>query len=156
MTSVFDILKKWDHNPEHILSILLDVQESNPQHYLDEQSIEAVAQGLRLTKTRVYEIASFFEMLHINPHGRHELEMCHNTPCWFNGGKELAQICEKKLGTKFGTISNDGSFSLSFVSCYGHCADGPGIKLDGKRYGRLTPESLEKILDALVTGEVEA
>lgn len=154
MEAVLKILKKWDHNPEHILSILLDVQEGHPQHYLDEEAIQAVAQGMKMTTTRVYEIVSFFEMLHTQPKGRHVIEMCHNTPCWFNGGKELAKICEQKLGTKFGTTSQDGSFSLAYVSCYGHCADGPGLKVDGKRYSKLTPESLEQLLNRLMLGEV--
>jgi formate dehydrogenase subunit gamma len=63
------------------------------------------------------------------------------------GADELAEHAKGRLGVDFHETTKDGTFSLEPVFCLGNCACSPAAMIDGRLYGRLTPERF----DALIT-----
>jgi NADH:ubiquinone oxidoreductase subunit E len=58
-------------------------------------------------------------------------------------------IVKKKLGISPGQTTEDYLFSLERVACFGSCALGPVIVVDGKVHGKMTPKKTEKLLEKL-------
>ena len=56
---------------------------------------------------------------------------------------------EKKLGIAPGETSKDFEFSLERVACFGSCALAPVVVIDGKVYGRMTPQKVGELLETL-------
>ena len=65
------------------------------------------------------------------------------------GGEELlAELC-RRLGVQPGGTTADGKFTLEFAECLGGCEGGPCMMVDEERYGSMTVERAEKILNEL-------
>ena len=58
-----------------------------------------------------------------------------------------AQVLEKKLGIRPGSITPDGKFSLDACRCVGACGLAPVMMVGSDVYGRLTPDQVGPILD---------
>jgi formate dehydrogenase subunit gamma len=46
----------------------------------------------------------------------------------------------------FHETTSDGEFSLEPIYCLGNCACSPAAMVDGRLYGRLTPERFDAML----------
>lgn len=134
---------------ETILNILLALQEASGAGYIDAPTISLVADELRMSETRVYEIASFYSMIKTQPQARHVLQLCDSTPCYFSGATDVAGWLESKLGVKTGETTADGDFSVERVSCFGACDVGPAIKIGDVVYGDLTEKKAGELIDEL-------
>jgi len=55
----------------------------------------------------------------------------------------------EKLGVSLGGTTEDGLFTLLPVCCIGYCDEAPVVLINGKPYGRLTPEKIDAILEQL-------
>jgi formate dehydrogenase subunit gamma len=62
------------------------------------------------------------------------------------GADALVEHAKKKLGVDFHETTADGSISLEQVFCLGNCACSPAAMVDGKLYGRLTPQSFDTLI----------
>ena len=63
------------------------------------------------------------------------------------GCDRTIQHVEKRLGVKLGETTLDGSFTVDQIFCLGLCAQSPAVMLDGKSYGRVSPEVADMLLD---------
>ncbi|CAM2971171.1 NADH-quinone oxidoreductase subunit NuoE family protein [Propionibacterium acidifaciens] len=147
---VAGILERWGHSREHILSILQDVQHACPEHYVGREAAAQVAADLGMTTTGIYEIVTFYHMLHPEPHGRHHVEICESTPCFFQGGRALQDVAAERLGVAVDEVSPDGAVCLETVPCFGRCASAPNVKIDGRVHHRVSPAALRGLVDRLV------
>lgn len=150
---VDEILARWDHSREHILSILQEAQRLSPEHHISQETATQVAAGLGMTPTAVYEIVTFYHMLHAEPHGRHHVEICESTPCYFQGGRALETAAAERLGIAPDTVTADGAVCLETIPCFGRCATAPNVKIDGTVHHRVSPAVLRGLIDRLVSGE---
>ncbi|NLC35966.1 MAG: formate dehydrogenase subunit gamma, partial [Alcaligenaceae bacterium] len=82
------------------------------------------------------------------PAGTHVLRICRAESCQAKGGEALAGHARQALGCDFHTTSDDGAVTLEPVYCLGLCAQSPAIMLDGEPHGHVTPEKLERLVDA--------
>ena len=48
---------------------------------------------------------------------------------------------------KLGETTEDGSFTVGQVFCLGNCALSPAVMLDGKPYGRVSPQVADFLID---------
>jgi formate dehydrogenase subunit gamma len=62
------------------------------------------------------------------------------------GADALAEHAKRKLGVDFHETTADGEFSLEPIYCLGNCACSPAAMVDGRLYGRLTPERFDAML----------
>ncbi|HJZ18051.1 MAG TPA: NADH-quinone oxidoreductase subunit NuoE, partial [Stellaceae bacterium] len=135
-----------------VLPLLWIAQE---QHggWLPHAAMDHVARILEMASIRVYEVATFYTMFNLRPVGRYLLQACTTTPCWLRGSDAVVQACRSKLGIDVGGTTADGLFTLVEVECLGACVNAPMVLIGRDTYEDLTPESFERVLDALARGE---
>jgi len=107
---------------------------------------------LQIPAAAIRELVSFYTLLHKEPPGKHVLHLCRNLPCHLRGGREIQAYVERKLGIEAEGTTPDGRLTLLQSECLGACEDAPMMMLDGKYYGPLTPEYVDRILDPILSG----
>jgi NADH-quinone oxidoreductase subunit E len=136
-----------------VLPVLWRAQE---QHggWLPQKAIECVAALLGMAKIRVLEVATFYTMFLLQPVGRKaHVQWCGTTPCLLRGGEEIKKVCERRIDHEPFHVSADGDFSWEEVECLGACVNAPMVLIGKDTFEDLTPETFEKVLDALARGE---
>jgi len=132
-----------------VIQALIAAQDQNGG-WLTDELMAAVAKYLGLPPVWAYEVATFYSMFDLQPVGRHKVAICTNISCWLNGAENLVKHAERKLGCKHGGTSPDGRVTLKIEEeCLAACAGAPMMVVDGHYHERLTPESLDQILDGL-------
>jgi formate dehydrogenase subunit gamma len=131
--------------PGALLPILHSLQEEFG--FIHEDAIPLIAEALNLSKAEVYGVISFYHDFRRTPAGRHRLQMCRAESCQSMGCDRLIEHVEKRLDTRFGQTTSDGSFTLDAVYCLGNCALSPAMMVDGKPYGRVTPQVADFLID---------
>jgi NADH-quinone oxidoreductase subunit E len=101
--------------------------------WLPPEALREVADALELTPAYCQAVASFYDMYHLEPVGRHVIEVCTNVSCALLGAQQVVEAFESELGISAGETSDDGAFSLRTVECYGGCGWGPVVAID-QRY----------------------
>ncbi|MGB7406924.1 MAG: NADH-quinone oxidoreductase subunit NuoE [Pontixanthobacter sp.] len=126
--------------------------ETDTQGWLPLPVIEYVADYLGMPAIRALEVASFYMMYNLAPVGKFHVQVCGTTPCMLRGSDDIMAAC-KARGMRKGAVSEDGLWTLTEVECMGNCATAPMVQINDDNYEDLTPERLDKVLDALAAGE---
>ncbi len=122
--------------------------------WLPKKAIEYVSEMLGMAHIRVLEVATFYTMFLLSPVGRKgHVQWCGTTPCLLRGAEEIRKVCERRIHHDQFHISADGDFSWEEVECLGACVNAPMVLIGRDTYEDLTPESFERVLDALARGE---
>jgi NADH-quinone oxidoreductase subunit E len=138
-----------DQKQSAVLAALRTVQHQN-HGYLTVELMDAVAEKLEMPKIAVYEVASFYSMYETEPVGRHCVAICTNISCMLMGSDTIVNHVEKKYGIKLGESTADGKIYLKVEEeCLAGCDGGPMMQVDHVYHMKLTPEKVDKILDAL-------
>jgi NADH-quinone oxidoreductase subunit E len=119
--------------------------------WLPQKAIEHVAEILGMARIRVLEVATFYTMFNLTPVGKFHVQMCGTTPCVLRGAEKLIDICHRRIGHQM-EVTADGKFSWVEVECLGACVNAPMAQINYDYYEDLTPESFDKILDAMAAG----
>ncbi len=144
-----------------VIPLLWRAQEQNGG-WLTRASIEHVADKLSMPYIRALEVATFYFMFQLGPVGRKaHIQICGTTPCMLRGSEELTEVCKRHISAHHNTPSADGDLSWEEVECLGACTNAPMAQIHSQvkggahsdYYEDLTPESLEKILEAFRKGE---
>ncbi|HRE21365.1 MAG TPA: NADH-quinone oxidoreductase subunit NuoE, partial [Rhabdaerophilum sp.] len=135
-----------------VLPLLYIAQKQN-EGWLPQAALDYIADFLEMPRIKVYEVATFYTMFKLKPIGRHNLQVCTNLPCWLRGSDEILAACQRKLGVGVGETTEDGMFTVSEAECLGACVNAPMAQIGDDYYEDLTPESMERIIDALARGE---
>lgn len=132
-----------------VLAALREVQHDN-SGYLTVPLMDAVADYLQLPKIAIYEVATFYSMLETSPVGRHNVSVCTNISCMLRGADDIVEHIEKRYQVRTGETTADGRIYLKREEeCLAACCGAPMMMVDHKYYENLTPDSVDRILDAL-------
>ncbi len=132
---------------------LLDLAQRQSGGWVPQEALDYVADFLKMPRIDVYEVASFYTMFNLKPVGTNLVQVCTTTPCWLRGSEGIVGACKKKLGIDVGETTPDGQFTLIEVECLGACVNAPMVQINESYYEDLTPEGIEKIIDALKAGQ---
>ena len=135
-----------------MLPLLHLVQEQNG--YLTKEGMAHVAELLGLTPVEVYGTASFYDMFFTHPVGTYLVSVCTNIACLLNGGVELLEHAEERLGVQAGGTTSDGTFTLEEVECIGLCGNAPCLTVNWRFFGDVTDESFDGLVDDLTAGRL--
>jgi len=138
------VMARYGNDPASVLAMLQDINDLH--NYLPRHWLEELAARLKIPRTRLYRVATFFRALSLEPRGRHICTVCIGTTCHVRGAPKLIDKVERDLGIKAGETTADMQMTLETVGCVGACALGPLVVLDGKYHGHMTPEKLGKVL----------
>jgi NADH-quinone oxidoreductase E subunit len=140
-------LAKYPSKRSAILPLMFIVQRE--RGYLDGPGVLYLANRLGLRITDIWEVATFYSMLHTKPIGQYHVQVCKTLSCKLLGADKIAEHCSQKLGIKPGETTADGKFSLSLVECLGSCGTAPMFQVNFDYHENLTTEKVDQILDAL-------
>ncbi len=88
-------------------------------------------------------------MFETKPVGRHSISVCTNISCMLRGAESLLEHIEKKLGIKLGESTEDGRVYLKKEEeCLAACCGAPMMMVDHVYYVNLTPEAVDRVLEA--------
>jgi NADH-quinone oxidoreductase E subunit len=130
-----------------ILPLMFIVQRE--RGYLDPPGVSYLARRLKLRITDIWEVATFYSMIHIKPIGKYHIQVCKTLSCKLLGSDKITQMCSEQLGIKVGETTADGRFSLSEVECLGSCGTAPMFQINFDYHENLTPEKVNQILGSL-------
>jgi len=142
-----EIFGMYDRKLENLLSILHDIQNKNPEHYITEEDLKKVADYLNITFSFVYSVASFYTMYSFEPRGKYIVRVCKSPPCHLMGASSIVQELQKALGINFGETTKDGLFTLEYSSCLGVCGVAPAMMINEEVFGNLTPQRITEIIE---------
>lgn len=142
-----EILNNYDPNQQNLLRILLEIQKNNPNNYLPEEDLDKVVRYLKVNRSHVYGVVTYYSMLSLKPRGRHIIRLCCSPVCKLLGTDDVLHELEKLLRIKPGETTSDEQFTLEFTECLGYCYKSPAMLIDEDIYGNLNDEDLSKIIE---------
>jgi NADH-quinone oxidoreductase subunit E len=140
------IIEKYRGQPGSLIHALVEIQHEN--HWLPRDVMHRVADALQVPFAQVLQIASFYKTFSLTPKGRHEVHVCTGMTCHLRGAAKLLEKVEQLTGLKAGETDADSRFTLQTGACLGSCSIGPELIVDGKHYGRMTPDKAEAVLNS--------
>ncbi len=143
-TVVQQVVERCGATHDELIPILNEVNRE--LGYLPAEALEEISHLLKVPKSQLFSVASFYRMLSIKPRGAHVVQFCESAPCHVVGGREVWRELQDQLHLNSGETSQDGNWTLVTTSCLGVCGVGPVIMVDEDIFGNVTPDQVKDIL----------
>jgi NADH-quinone oxidoreductase subunit E len=117
--------------------------------WIPTQAMEEVGEFLGLAPAEVMDTASFYEEYWLKPKGKYLIAVCRSLACEICGSNDVTNRLKKKLGVEVGETTADGKFTLVEYECLGSCGTAPAALCNEVLHEDITPEGMDKLLDAL-------
>jgi len=114
-------LRKTYPDPRSAVLPALQLAQARHGGWLPDEALREVADALDVTAAYCLSIASFYDMFHTEPVGRHLVEVCTNVSCALSGAQGVVDALERELGISIGETTEDGNVTLRAVECLGGC-----------------------------------
>jgi NADH:ubiquinone oxidoreductase subunit E len=108
------------------------------------EGIRQAAGVMRVTPAYLESVASFYDLLHTEPVGSHEVAVCTNISCWMRGGDELLDA--------FRAAAEGEDVYVTGFECLGACDIAPMASIDRRYFGPLEPADAPAAIEALTSG----
>jgi NADH-quinone oxidoreductase subunit E len=110
------------------------------------KQLNAQEEHTYVSKSQLFSLASFYDMLCTKPRGRHVIKFCENAPCHVVGAKAVWDSLCEALDLQNGETTPDKKWTLVTTSCLGLCSVGPVVLIDDDLHGNVTPDQIDEIL----------
>jgi NADH-quinone oxidoreductase subunit E len=137
-------LWRYRGEPGQLIPLLQAAQES--YGYISETALKYLSGVTAIAESEIYGVITFYKQFRLRPLGKHLIRLCDGTACHVNGARTLQEIVEDELHLEASDTTDDGLFTLLPVACLGCCSLAPAMMVGDETYGRLTPQSLRRIL----------
>jgi NADH-quinone oxidoreductase subunit E len=117
--------------------------------WLPPAAIREVADALELTPAYCQAVASFYDMLHLAPVGRHLVEVCTNLSCALVGAQRVVDAFEEELGVAAGETTPDGAITFRTIECLGGCGYATVVAVDSRYHQHVKPEDVPAIVKGI-------
>jgi NADH-quinone oxidoreductase subunit E len=117
--------------------------------WLPPEALRDVADALEETPAYCHSIASFYDMYHLEPVGRHMVEVCTNLSCALVGAQAVVDAFSEELGIQPGETTSDGAFTLRAIECAGGCGRAPVVVVDHRYREPLLPEDVPSLVEEI-------
>jgi NADH-quinone oxidoreductase subunit E len=140
--------------PEGTKSAVLPALRAAQERYgwLSPDALVEVADALDLTPAYCKAVASFYDLFHLQPVGRHMVEVCTNVSCALNGAQQVLESFESELGCRAGETTGDGEFTLRTIECLGGCGWATIVAIDEHYRTHVKPADVPGIVEELRNG----
>lgn len=144
-SAVHSALDKHRSTPGALIPVLHDIQ--NSLGYIPQDAVPEIASALNLSRAEVHGVFTFYHDFRSEPAGRHTVRVCRAESCKAVGADALIAHLKGRLGADLHSTTADGNFTVEPVYCLGNCALSPAVTVDGVMHGRVTTQSLDKLID---------
>lgn len=141
------------HRRSAILPALYAIQEEVGN--LSEEGIDVIAEILDLHPNDIFQVASFYSLVHTDKWGKYLVEVCINLPCTLRGADTLADYIQQKLGLEHEgegheATTADGMFTFRpTIECLAACSWAPMMQINQRYFENLTREKVDQIFEQL-------
>ena len=149
---VCEAIQKHGARRDALIPILSEINHA--LGYIPAQAFEEIRRQLNsgeehtyVSKSQLFGLASFYDMLSTKPRGRHVIKFCENAPCHVVGGQLIWDSLCEILELKNGQTTPDKKWTLVTTSCLGLCSVGPVVLIDDDLYGHVSPDQIDEILE---------
>jgi bidirectional [NiFe] hydrogenase diaphorase subunit len=98
--------------------------------FLSDDVLLYVGRGLKLPLSRVYGVATFYNLFSLKPKGEHTCTGCLGTACYVKGAGDILAGLEQAHGVRAGETTADGQLSVVVARCVGACGAAPAVVFD--------------------------
>jgi NADH-quinone oxidoreductase E subunit len=120
--------------------------------WLPPEAFGEVGEALGLTPAYCQSVASFYDMFHLAPVGRHLVEVCTNISCALVGAQQVLEAFERELGVRPGETTADGEVTLRTVECAGGCGWATVVSVDHRYREPVRPDDVRALVEELRAG----
>ena len=137
--------------PQSRSAVLPALRLAQEEHggWLPSEALREVADALDESPAYCLSIASFYDMLNLEPVGRHVVEVCTNLSCALAGAQAVLDAFASELDVAPGGTTEDGAVTLRAIECAGGCGRAPVVVIDERYHEPLRPEDVPEIVEGL-------
>ena len=117
--------------------------------WLPPEALREVALALDLSPAYCKAIATFYDMYHLEPVGRHVVEVCTNLACALAGAQRVVEAFESELGVAAGETTEDGKITFRTIECAGGCGYAPVVVVDSRYHEPVSPEDVPALVEEI-------
>lgn len=139
------VAAKWRKKRGSLIMALHEIQDI--KGYIPWDDAMEIAVGMGIPLARIYEVLTFYNFFKLEAPGKAVISVCTGTACYLKGNDKVLEEFKKELGIGEGESTADRMFHLQCVRCVGCCGLAPVCVVNGKTYGRVTPNDVRGILD---------
>ncbi|MFA9491684.1 MAG: bidirectional hydrogenase complex protein HoxE [Anaerolineales bacterium] len=147
-------MKRFKYEKDALLEVLHTAQETFG--YLSEDLLIYISNHLNVPMSQVYGVATFYHLFTFEPLGKHNCIICKGTACHVKGSSDIANALSERFSVAEGKTTEDGLFSLTTARCLGSCGLAPVTVINGKVYGKETPNSMILRIEDTLKAEIAA
>ncbi|MFT7653873.1 MAG: NADH-quinone oxidoreductase subunit E [Limisphaerales bacterium] len=114
--------------------------------WVSDESVHAAASLLGMSAAQLDSIATFYNLIHRRPVGRHVVMVCDSVSCFVMNGENLRARVQSCLGIGMGETTDDNRFTLLPIVCLGACDRAPVMMIDQQLFGVGETDDLEAII----------
>ena len=141
------ILDSFLPGEEQLMDILQAITEKFG--YVPPSVIGLLSEKTGVGRPRIFNAIEMAPSFSLTPPGRHTLYICNAENCCMQGGTELMQHAKQVLGIEPFETTGDEKIRLEPFQCLGNCSMAPNVMLDGRVFGMMDEETLDKMLGNL-------
>ena len=137
--------------PDRRSAVLPALRLAQEHHdgWLPPEAFDEVGAALGLTPAYCRSVASFYDMFHLQPVGRHMVEVCTNVSCALVGAQQVLEAFERELGVRAGETTEDGEVTLRTIECLGGCGWATIVAVDERYRTHVRPDDVPAIVEEL-------
>jgi NADH-quinone oxidoreductase E subunit len=120
--------------------------------WLPPEALREVAEALEVTPAYCKAVASFYDMYHLEPVGKHLVEVCTNLSCALAGAQKVVDAFAGELGVQPGETTEDGEVTFRTVECLGGCGYATVVSVDHRYRQHVGPADVSGIVEELRGG----
>jgi len=143
---VEEICDSFANEPSPLMMILSAIQKKYGYIPLEVQKIVSEKTGIPVAE--IYGVVTFYSFFSLEPKGKYVVGICLGTACYVKNSQQILDKFSAALGgIEAGQTTKDGLFTIEAVRCIGACALAPAMSINGKVYGKVTPDQVGKIIE---------
>jgi NADH-quinone oxidoreductase subunit E len=151
MTSLYEEIQGFAAEYPDSRSAVMPALRAAQERYgwLSPEALREVAGALELSPAYCKAIASFYDMYHLEPVGRHVVEVCTNLACALAGAQRVVEAFESELGVSAGETTEDGAITFRTIECAGGCGYAPVVVVDSRYREPVKPEDVPALVEEI-------
>jgi NADH-quinone oxidoreductase subunit E len=118
--------------------------------YISRQAVAWIAAKLELQPINIYELVTFYPMLHRKPVGKYHLRVCRTLSCALGGSLKLHEHFCRKLALQpevhGAQTTPDGKYTVELVECLAGCGAAPVMMCNEAFYEGVSPTKANLII----------
>lgn len=138
-------LERYPHKQAVCIDAMMIVQRH--RGWVSDEGIRDVAEFLGMSPADLDGVATFYNLIHRKPVGRHVVLACDSVACWLMGGDTVRERLCSRLGVAPGQATPDGRFTVLPIVCLGACDHAPVLMVDDDLLRDVEPEQVDEILE---------